>query len=151
MKVRLRHGDARRGNVSAEYSRYTAARNRCNNPKNPQYEYYGGRGIEFRFESFEQFLAEVGRRPSPNYSIDRINNDGHYEPGNVRWASRSEQAYNRRKARIPRRRRLLTYNGETASLLEWSERVGINAGTISSRIDRHGYSVEEALTRGIRK
>jgi hypothetical protein len=59
------------------------------------YRYYGGRGIKFLFTSFEQFLAELGPRPS-GMSLDRIENDGNYEPGNVRWATRSEQVQNRR-------------------------------------------------------
>ncbi len=73
------------------------ARYRCTNPKFPEYEYYGGRGIQFKFESIEQFAAELGPRPSTQYTLDRIHNDGHYEPGNVHWATRLEQLKNRRK------------------------------------------------------
>jgi hypothetical protein len=62
---------------------------------------YGGRGIEVRFKSFQDFFADVGPRPSPELSIDRINNDGHYEPGNLRWATRAEQMRNRRMG-LPR-------------------------------------------------
>jgi hypothetical protein len=82
-----------------EYKALHQAKQRCENPNDPQFKNYGGRGIEFHFESFEQFFAEVGPRPDDGMSLDRIDNDGHYEPGNVRWATDSQQAKNRR-ARI---------------------------------------------------
>ncbi len=75
---------------------YKDAKLRCTNPRVVKWPIYGGRGIEFRFESYEQFFAEIGPRPSPEYSLDRINNDGHYEPGNVRWATAKEQRSNQR-------------------------------------------------------
>jgi hypothetical protein len=70
------------------------AKRRCKNGKD--FANYGGRGIEFRFTGFEQFYAELGPRPSPEHSLDRIDNDGHYEPGNVRWATQSQQQKNKR-------------------------------------------------------
>lgn len=84
--------------ASPEYNSYLNAQSRCENKGNAGYLNYGGRGIEFRFRSFEEFIAEVGPRPAPkkSYSLDRIDNDGHYEPGNVRWATRKEQNANRR-------------------------------------------------------
>jgi hypothetical protein len=81
---------------TVEEQAYYNARARCTNPNNRNYKNYGGRGIEFRFTSFEQFHAEIGGRPTGK-TLDRQNNDGHYEPGNVRWASRSEQARNKRR------------------------------------------------------
>lgn len=79
-----------------EYRAYNDAKTRCTNPNVGSWEYYGGRGIQFRFTSFMEFLDEIGPRPSPNHSLDRINSDGHYERGNVRWATKSEQMKNRR-------------------------------------------------------
>jgi len=83
-----------------EWNSYHAAKKRCNTELKhlKTYKDYAGRGIEFRFTSFEQFLAEVGPRPEPklDYSLERPDNDGHYEPGNVRWATKKEQARNRR-------------------------------------------------------
>jgi hypothetical protein len=81
---------------SPEYRTYAAAKARCRNPNTISYPNYGGRGIEFRFESFEEFYQELGPKPSADYSINRIDNDGHYEKGNVEWATRKEQRRNRR-------------------------------------------------------
>lgn len=78
-----------------EYRAYQAAKGRCQNPKHKLFKYYGERGIEFRFDSFKSFLDILGFRPSSKYSLDRINNNGHYEPGNVRWATKQEQVLNR--------------------------------------------------------
>jgi hypothetical protein len=76
---------------------YNDARRRCKSERCPIYKYYGGRGVEFRFNSFEEFYAELGDKPDATYSLDRIDNNGHYEAGNVRWASKSDQVKNRRE------------------------------------------------------
>lgn len=99
---RTKHGDTSREGgrkIPPEYTAWTSMKNRCTNPKCQRYKIYGGRGIKVcaRWtESYEAFLADVGRRPGAGYSIDRIDTDGDYEPGNVRWATRSEQMLNRR-------------------------------------------------------
>jgi hypothetical protein len=99
-KAITKHGRAR----SSEYQTYWAARQRCLNPKDARYSDYGGRGIEFRFHSFEQFFAVLGERPS-GLLLERIDNNGHYEPGNVKWATRSEQQKNQRPRRTKGRKR----------------------------------------------
>jgi hypothetical protein len=82
--------------MTAETQAWYNIKHRCTNPKDPKWKYYGGRGIELRFPSFKEFIAEIGLRPSPQHSVDRINNNGHYEPGNVRWAAKVEQARHRK-------------------------------------------------------
>lgn len=79
-----------------EYIAFWNAKMRCENPRNPYFKNYGGRGIEMRFASFEDFYNEVGPRPSARHSIDRVDNDGHYEQGNLRWATRRQQSDNQR-------------------------------------------------------
>jgi hypothetical protein len=85
------------GKQTPEYVAYNHALARCRNITLKSYPDYGGRGIKFLFESFEQFLAEIGPRPTPKHSLDRKDNNSHYAPGNVRWATRQEQVANRRK------------------------------------------------------
>ncbi len=101
---RLR-GDLRRTHGHSkhlpEYFIWKGMRQRCSNPRNQKFKDYGARGISVceRWDSFEAFLSDMGRRPSPGHSIDRKNNDGNYEPGNCRWATAKEQAANTRRSR----------------------------------------------------
>lgn len=125
-------GGASAGPHRSTYLCFASARGRCRSPKNAAYSYYGGRGIQFKFDSFEDFIAEVGPRPSLEYSIDRIDVEGHYEPGNVRWATKKEQLNNTR--RTVRR----THKGITKTTSEWAEESGINRDTLDQRI-RDGY------------
>lgn len=79
-----------------EYRAYHDAKNRCNNGKNPWYGKYGGSGILFLFNSFDEFMEEIGPRPSSSFSLDRVNPYGNYEKGNVRWADKVTQSLNQR-------------------------------------------------------
>lgn len=114
---------------SPEYRSYLRAKRRCNSPKHFRYKYYGGRGIQFRFTSFEEFYQEVGHRPSPKHSLDRIDVNGHYEVGNVRWATPMEQAHNKQKHVYQ-----LTVDNITHTLPEWSEITGISRRTLHKRL-----------------
>ena len=130
LEVRTKHGEAVIGQMTPEYRLYFNAKNRCNNKGNKSYKNYGGRGIEFRFDNFDEFLEEVGRRPSKAYSLDRIDNDGHYEKGNVRWATVLQQAGNRRDNIN------LTLKGRTQCVRRWATEVGMNPLTVYARLKR---------------
>jgi hypothetical protein len=118
---------------------------RCSNPKHREFHVYGGRGVgifpEWR-ESFPAFLSHVGKRPSLDHSIDRIDNDGSYAPGNVRWAKRDVQRRNCQSSRI----HMLTYEGKTMCLADWATERNIPYHTLKNRINRYGFTTEQALT-----
>lgn len=127
-----KHGESRRTGQSVEATIFRAAKRRCSTPSVSEYHNYGGRGIEFRFTSIPEFLNELGRRPSPEHSLERIDNDGHYEVGNVRWATRKEQSRNKRNTVR------FTCNEITLTAMEWGEVTGISAQNIRSR-KRRGW------------
>lgn len=114
---------------------------RCTNKNAKEYHNYGGRGISVHHEwadDFESFRTGVGPRPTKKHSLDRINNDGNYEPGNVRWATRKVQQNNRRDSVI------LTWNGETKPIMDWVEHLGIKHATLFGRY-KAGWPVEKIL------
>ena len=119
--------------ASPEARIWSTMKQRCMNPNNASFSEYGGRGIRVcdRWaDSFESFLADMGPRPSPRHSIDRIKNDKGYEPANCRWATRSEQNSNTR-------RNVFVFDGaETVTLTEWARRRGVHVMTAWHRYQR---------------
>ena len=125
---------------SSEWSTWASMRARCTNPNNRRFFDYGGRGItvcERWTESFESFFADMGPRPSPDYQIDRIDNNAGYYPENCRWVTRAENMRNRRVTK--------RYAGLT--LREWSEITGINYNTLKTQA-RRGQFVPYSYTHG---
>lgn len=130
-------------NKTAEHKIWIGMINRCENPRNKLFKWYGQRGISvcprWRY-SFARFLADMGPRPSAHYSLDRYpNKHGNYEPNNCRWATDTQQARNRTGNRI------VTYLGQRMTLAEAAERAGLKYDTVWARLKR-GWSPHRALT-----
>jgi len=124
------------------YEIWCGIKKRCFNKKCKEYPLYGARGITVHPEwvaSFKSFYDHVGPRPSKSHSIDRINNDGNYEPGNVRWATSIEQANNKRNNSI------LTVFGKKKTIAEWERDIGCSKELIRQRIKKLGWSAEKAI------
>jgi hypothetical protein len=136
----VRHG--RTG--TPEFTAWIEMRRRCRPSSRVDYPRWGGRGIQVceRWQLFENFYADMGDRPD-GCTLDRIDNSGHYEPGNVRWATKREQARNRRTNRF------VIVKGEPMTIAEAAERFGVPATTIQSRL-RHNWSEEDAALRPVR-
>lgn len=144
---------------SRQYHSWAGMVQRCTNRDSPAWDNYGGRGVyvcERWLNSAKNFLDDMGDPPPGDYSIDRIDNGGGYTcgkcdqcrargwPANCRWATRVEQAYNRRT------NRLITHQGESLPLGMWAERVGLRRRTVEGRI-RSGWTVERALSTPVRR
>jgi hypothetical protein len=126
---------------SGTYNSWMAMRARCNNPKALNYVNYGGRGIKVceRWATFENFLADMGERPS-GMTLDRYpDKNGNYEPGNCRWATQEQQQRNRRDNMN------IEIDGVTKTLTEWSEHCGVESRLVSVRIRKLGWSPKRAL------
>jgi len=128
-----------------EYEAWSGAKGRCFNTAAVEYKYYGARGItmcQAWRDSFETFLRDMGPCPTQRgkrstYSLDRINNDGNYEPSNCRWTSQGVQVRNSRKARR------IAFNGETLCLKDWARRLGIHDSSLRERLKK--WPIERAL------
>jgi hypothetical protein len=142
------------GHGTTEYTSLREMKSRCYNPNATGYVDYGGKGTvvcERWRTSFVNFLADMGKKPSPRHSIERIDNDGHYScghckeclrndwPANCRWATRDEQARNRSNTRM------LTFKGETMCLKDWARKLGISQHAIRARLER-GLPLVDALS-----
>jgi hypothetical protein len=120
---------------------------RCTDPEHDWFRHYGGRGIKVcqRWSTFAQFSTDMGPRPSRRHSLDRIDVNGNYEPGNCRWATVEEQANN------TTRTVLVTYKGETKTVAQWANEIGIRRGLLWLRIFDMGWPLEKAMTAEVKK
>ncbi len=137
-----RHGYARGGRYTPEYDVWRQMNERCHNLEHSSYPSYGARGIvvcDAWRNSFDAFLADMGKRPSPRHTVERRDNNVQYSPDNCCWATRSEQSRNKRS------NHLLTHDGKTLCLAAWAERIGIASHTIRRRL-KLGWDVAKALT-----
>lgn len=127
-----------------EYMAWKKMLARCNDPSNPYYHRYGGRGIKVceRWGQLDNFYADMGDRPSENHSLDRIDNNGDYCKENCKWSTRSEQQNNKGCTRS------LTHNGVTMTISQWAALLGTTRPTLFSR-KRNGWSDEETVTTPI--
>ena len=140
-RLRFRtHGMSGRNKTRA-YESWQQMKRRCQNPKNKSFRNYGARGIKIcpEWEIFENFYRDMGDRP-PKHSLDRKDNNGPYSPENCRWATCHEQNSNKRT------NRMLSFNGMTFTMKEWSRQIGIKYTTLHMRLTQYGWSVEKALT-----
>ena len=128
-----------------EYRVWQAMIQRCINPNDSAWHNYGGRGItvckRWRHD-FEAFIVDMGHRPTPLHSLDRVDNSDGYAPGNCRWATRSEQALNRRTTHM------VEYGGEVLPLSIWAQRMGLTITGLRRRIERDG--VAAAMEKPVR-
>jgi hypothetical protein len=131
------------------YKVWQGMKGRCSDFDSDHYASYGGRGIRVcaewvaSFQSFYSHVSGLEHFGDDGYTLDRIDVDGHYEPGNVRWATANEQGRNKRS------NRLLTYQGRTQPMAAWAEELGIDNGTLFYRLS-HGWEVERALATPVR-
>jgi hypothetical protein len=141
-RAKTRHGGCINRRRGPEMAVFQSMIDRCETESNPAYHRYGGRGIrvapEWRHD-FGAFIAHIGKRPTPQHQLDRINNDGNYEPGNVRWATRIQNA-NNKSNNIH-----LTWDGRTQTLPDWAREMGLNVATLDNRY-RAGWPIERMLT-----
>jgi len=139
------HGQCCGNKWSGTYASWMAMRNRCSNSRSKAYRHYGGRGIRVcrRWQKFENFFADMGKRP-PGLTIERKNNNGNYCPSNCKWATKSEQCSNTRRSRI------LKCFGQTKTITQWGLLYGVNPITIHLRL-KMGWSIKDSVSKPTRK
>lgn len=143
LEVRTTHGKSN----TPEYTSWLSMKQRCLNPKAISYQYYGGRGIticERWLENFENFLEDMGEKPSEDLSIHRIDNDGNYCKENCRWATNEEQA------NVTSKNKIVDYDGKTKTYSQWQKEIGGCRSVITNRVNRYGWTQEEAVSTPVK-
>lgn len=128
----------------AEYFAWHDMQSRCTKQEHISFANYGGRGISIcrRWDTFERFFEDMGRRPGPKYSLDRVDNNGPYSPANCRWATPKQQQNNRRCNKF------YEYCGHSKTAPQWARLVGIDASVLTARL-KLGWKMERALHTAI--
>lgn len=142
------HGHKRHGRRTPEYGSWSGMRDRCLNPSDAAFHKYGGRGITIdpRWESFENFLADMGPKPGRGFSIERCDNDGPYSPDNCKWGTYTEQSRNKRNTAF------VEFRGQRMKVVEVAEMMGVRYGPLIKRLYR-GWTIERAVAAplGVRR
>lgn len=138
---RIKHG----GSGVLTYARWKSMMQRCNNPQATNFKYYGALGVSVceRWRDFALFLLDMGECPSRSMTLDRLDNDKGYEPGNCRWATQAAQNANRSYC-VP-----ITHNGTTRNIADWAKEIGVTPNALAMRL-RLGWTVERALTQPLK-
>ena len=131
--------------MKPEYRAWLNMKQRCTNPKISTFKYYGGRGIKIckRWNSFVNFLADMGNKPSIKYTLERKNTNGNYTPENCIWETQTKQARNKRINHLE------TYKGETKTMIEWSEIFNLLYSTLIARLNILHWNINRALTEKV--
>ena len=146
-KLSTTHGETKRGQHSSEYRCWHDIKRRCTGQLRPDWKHYGGRGIkvcERWFNSFENFLRDMGRKPSSKHTIERQDNDGDYCPENCTWSTRKVQANNRRANHF------VEFMGERMTISQWAIKKGIKKQTLFNRLLTRRWKIDRALTEPVR-
>jgi hypothetical protein len=144
--LRKTHGESVNFQRTPEYASWLAMRRRCADPHTTDYKHYGGRGITVcdRWQNdYVAFLEDMGRKPGIKYSVERIDNDGNYEPGNCKWANQIEQCNNTRS------NRLICMDGDTRTVSQWAKISGLKPYTIFARL-RLGWDPAAAIFTAVK-
>lgn len=132
--------------TTSEYHIWSGIKQRCNNSNTPNYIDYGGRGITIchHWHTFSNFIYDMGSRPTPKHSIERHDNSRGYTPCNCYWATKNQQANNKR-SNIN-----IYFNGKTRTIANWARHTGLSKSTLTSRLRKYGWSIERALTTPVK-
>lgn len=143
------HGESRGATRTTEFVSWSAMHQRCDSPTYKDYPRYGGRGIRIcrRWsgpKGYQNFLADMGRKPAPHFTVEREDNDGHYSPENCRWATPREQSNNRRSSVF------VEIGGRTRTVVQWARETGVPANRIYGRLKK-GWPARDAVFKPSRK